>query len=117
MRKSAAGTPARVGISICFPIRCRKVPARTRSAIQNLFTAIGTSIYCQRPTGGNIIIGVRTASSYRENLHLENCTRSTLAPRKPRGAPFETPSSWARQEEGAGVKISFGSNLDPEVGA
>jgi hypothetical protein len=117
MRKSAAGTPARVGTSICSPIRFRKVSARTRSAIQNLFTAIGTSIYCQRPTGGNIIIGARTASSPRENLHLESCTRSTMAPRKPRGASFETPASWAPQDEGAGAKIGFGSILDPEVGA
>ena len=68
-----------------------------------LAAATGISSFCQRPTDANIYVGARTASSPRESLHLESCARSTRVPRKPRGASFETPTSWASQDEGAGA--------------
>lgn len=114
MRRSVAATPVLARIEICFPIRFRKASARTRSAIQGPGTATGISSSCQCPIGGNIIIGARTASSPRESLHPESCTRSTKAHQELCDrSSFETATLRPPQDEGTIHPIALGASPPP----
>jgi hypothetical protein len=61
-----------------------------RSAIQGPGTATVITSFCQRPTGGNIIVGARIASGTCESFHLRSLhSKKVRASRIVRGALFE----------------------------